>query len=164
MTNNNNISRFPFITATAHTAGKDFGEGLYYVRYSNTFIDDLWMSGVNGDLVDKDAASVYSLSDAKSLALWSVNMDPSFDSNAVVLDALTGEVVFDASSYLCMLIDREICYTVYECGTSNFEQDYEHTFTFDELCMLNQMVDIYQEGVDHYLNKNRVSVIRTELN
>ena len=141
MTNNNNISRFPFITATAHTAGKDFDEALYYVRYGNTFIDDLWMSGVNGDLVDKEAASLYSLPDAKSLALWSVDMDPSFDSNAIVLDALTGEAVFDASSYLCMLIDREICYTVYECDDVRFQQDYEHINNFDELCMLNRMVD-----------------------
>lgn len=149
MTNNNNISRFPFITATAHTAGKDFGEALYYVRYDNSFIDDLWMHGAEGDLGDKECASLYSLENAKALALESVNMDPAFDSNGCVIEALTGEVVFDGADYLCGLIARE-AYHAQEKELPELEQQYEWVFSYSELMELNEKVDLSVSAMEAF--------------
>ena len=135
-----NTTRFPFMTATTTNTGKDYDEALFHVRYDNSFIDDLWMHGVEGDLGDKEEVSLYSLEDAKAFALESVNMEPSFDSNARVIEALTGKVVFDAADYLCMLISREACYAQ-EKGLPELEQQYEWVFSYSELMELNEKVD-----------------------
>lgn len=142
-TNTTTAVRYPFMTttdATVHT-GKDYDECLYYVRYDNSFIDDLWMGGLEGDLRDKEEASLYTLMDAKALALEAVNMDPAFDSNTRVIDALTGKVVFDGADYLCVLISREVCYSLYGNGLRNMAQRYEWVASYSELLELNKEVD-----------------------
>lgn len=136
-----NITRFPFMTAATTNTGKDYDEALFHVRYDNSFIDDLWMHGVEGDLGDKEYASLYSLEDAKAFALESVNMDPAFDSNSRVIEALTGKMVFDAADYLCVLISREICYSLYGNGRRDMEQRYEWVHSYSELLELNEWVD-----------------------
>ena len=136
-------THYPFMTAdytSAHT-GKDYDECLYMVRYDNSFIGNLWMGGLEGDLRDKEEASLYTLVDAKTLALESVNMDPAFDSNGLVIEALTGKVVFDGADYLCGLIDREICYSLYGNGRRGMEQRYEWVHSYSELLQLNKEVD-----------------------
>lgn len=136
-------TRYPFLTTTdtsAHT-GKDYDECLYYVRYDNSFIDDLWMGGLEGDLKDKEYASLYTLADAKALALEAVNMDPSFDSNGRVIEALTWEMVFDGADYLCVLIAREVCYSLYGNGLRGMAQRYEWVASYSELLELNKEVD-----------------------
>ena len=145
-TNTTATTRYPFMTAPASTSpiahtGKDYDIALYYVRYDNSFIGDLWMAGVEGDLRDKEDASLYSLEDAKALALEAVNMDPAFDSNSRVIEALTGKMVFDAADYLCVLISREICYSLYGNGRRDMEQRYEWVHSYSELLELNKWVD-----------------------
>ena len=135
-------THYPFMTAdytSAHT-GKDYDECLYYVRYDNSFIGDLWMGGLEGDLRDKEEASLYSLEDAKALALEAVNMDPAFDSNTLVVEALTGKVVFDGADYLCLLIDREICYEAYDCEGEDV-CGYNECFTYTQLMELVKTVN-----------------------
>ena len=144
-------ARYPFMTATdtsAHT-GKDYDECLYYVRYDNSFIGDLWMGGLEGDLRDKEEASLYTLVDAKALALESVNMDPAFDSNGRVIEALTGEVVFDGADYLCGLIARE-AYHAQEKGLPELEQQYEWVFSYSELMELNEKVDLSVSAMEAF--------------
>ena len=135
-------THYPFMTAdytSAHT-GKDYDECLYMVRYDNSFIGNLWMGGLEGDLRDKEEASLYTLVDAKALALESVNMDPAFDSNGLVIEALTGKVVFDGADYLCLLIDREICYEAYDCEGEDV-CGYSECFTYTELMELVETVN-----------------------
>lgn len=136
-------ARYPFLATTdtsAHT-GKDYDDALYMVRYDNSFIDDLWMGGLEGDLKDKEYASLYTLADAKALALEAVNMDPAFDSNTRVIEPLTGKVVFDGADYLCGLIAREVCYSLYGNGLHGMAQRYEWVASYSELLELNKEVD-----------------------
>ena len=144
-----NITRFPFMTAATTNTGKDYDEALFHVRYDNSFIDDLWMHGVEGDLGDKEYASLYSLEDAKAFALESVNMDPAFDSNGRVIEALTGEVVFDGADYLCGLIARE-AYHAQEKGLPELEQQYEWVFSYSELTELNEKVDLSVSAMEAF--------------
>ena len=143
--------QYPFMSATdtsAHT-GKDYDECLYMVRYDNSFIGNLWMAGLEGDLRDKEEASLYSLENAKALALPAVNMDPAFDSNGLVIEALTGKVVFDGADYLCGLIARE-AYHAQEKGLPELEQQYEWVFSYSELMELNEKVDLNVSAMEAF--------------
>lgn len=153
-TNTTATTRYPFMTAPTSTSpiahtGKDYDEALFHVRYDNSFIDDLWMHGVEGDLGDKECASLYSLEDAKAFALESVNMDPAFDSNGLVIGALTGEVVFDGADYLSGLIARE-AYHAQEKGLPELEQQYEWVFSYSELMELNEKVDLSVSAMEAF--------------
>ena len=115
---------------------------MYNVIYDTSFMDSLWIVDMEGNMGEEAEAGLFTLHQAKTLALHLVNLDPAVDAEARVLEAEDKDFVCDGSSLLYPLIDREVCYnSVHEYCDTEAASAYEQVFTYAELLDLNKAVD-----------------------
>lgn len=144
-TNTNNVLRFPFITndevLLAYVTNNP--SACYQVIYDNNFADSMWVINMDGDMGEESDAGLFTLEDAKTIAIKITDMNPALDSEGRIVEALTKDFVCTGTQLLCTAIDREICYTFYQHGEDRFVGAYESINTYEELLTLNVLVDKY---------------------
>ncbi len=148
MTNNtniNNVLRFPFITndevLLAYVTNNP--AACYQVIYDNNLINSMWVINKDGDMGEESDAGLFTLKEAKAIAIKITNLNPSIEGEGRIVEALTKDFVCTGTQLLCAAIDREICYTFYQYGEDRFIAPYETINSYDELLTLNKIVDEY---------------------